>query len=106
MDASNLWQIAKHREGIVLLRWTKTGRSGQPFTYKIRDAGRGPAIGFFRENREVKSASFDRFKKFYDHWRRGHKSADYFQNHGPLRSEAQVARFLIPVFEMVAPMST
>jgi hypothetical protein len=101
MDANEAWNEAGHLEGMMFHRWTKSDKIGEPFTYKIRDAGRGPAIGFLRDSREVKSASFDRFRRFYNQWCRGDWSADLFQNDGPLQSEAQVARFLIPVFEEI-----
>jgi hypothetical protein len=71
-----------------------------PFTFKIRNAGRGPAIAFFRDGREIKQAGIRRFSVFWDEWCGGKRSADWFTNSGSKKSEAQVARFLIPVFEL------
>jgi hypothetical protein len=101
MNADQAWRAAKNVEETELRRWTKDGSLGEAFTHKIRDAGRGPAIGFFRNGREVKSASFDRFRRFYDDWCEGNRSADWFRNDGKQGSEAQVARFLLPVYELV-----
>ncbi len=97
------WEMARDLQRQTLNRSTKTGRTGAPFTFMIHEPDEGEfAIWFFRDGRKVKSASRNRFGHFYDQWRGGSESADDFQNAGRLRTKAQVAHFLIPVFEAIA----
>jgi hypothetical protein len=102
MTATESWARARQHQGVTLNRLTKDGPTGMPFTFRIRDSVRGPSIGFFRDGREVKSASLDRYHEVYEGWSQGNRNADQFRNKGRKESRMEVAVFLIPLFEFTA----
>lgn len=107
MDAKHAWELLEEAEPnqIPLRRWTNEGSTGEEFTYQIRRGTKGPGIGFLRNGREVKSASFQRFEEFYDLWLSGSKTFEAFRNQGEKGTKAAVAHFLLPIFERLVATS-
>jgi hypothetical protein len=66
------------------------GATGRPFRFRIRDSGRGESIVFLRNSDEVKSASYERFVRFFAAWRSGCHTPDDYRNGGREQSKAQV----------------
>jgi hypothetical protein len=97
-DVELAWEKLKNAD-VTLGRWTSEGDTGLPFTFSIQSRRDNGSILFFRDGREVKSASYERFAEFYARWLAGDRTPDSYRNGGVKGSKAQVIHFLFPVFK-------
>jgi hypothetical protein len=77
--------------------------TGRPFRFRIRDSGHGESIALLRNGDEVKSASYERFVRFYADWRSGCRTPNDYRNDGREQSKAQVIYFLLSTPEHISP---
>lgn len=83
-------------------RFTTAGGRGGEFTLKIRDAGRGMGVEFFRPSGTSKPVSEQRCLEFWRLWTSGKRDLSDYRNQTGKHTKAAAACYVLPVFQWLS----
>ena len=82
-------------------KFQTSGGRGGPYSVKVRDSGRGPAVEFIRATGGSKTVSIKRLREFWRLWKSGKRELRHYQNQSGKRTKAAAASYVLPVFEWI-----